>query len=59
MTETKELHARLDALERKLAAARRDLEHLDDDARRGLGDWLEKAGDELDYNGRTSAGRPA
>lgn len=48
MSDADELHGKLEALERKLAAARKDLAKLDAEQRQGLGSWLERISEELE-----------
>jgi len=42
MSDATDLHARLEALETKLAKVRRDLAQLEAAQRQGLGAWLER-----------------
>lgn len=48
MSDADELHRKLETLERRLAAAKKDLDRLDAGQRQGLGAWLERISEEFE-----------
>ena len=56
MTDETDLHSRIEALEKRLAKARGDLEGLDPERRKGLGKLLESMSEALDAHDRQDRG---
>ncbi|SEA79415.1 hypothetical protein [Rubrimonas cliftonensis] len=56
MTEAEDLHARLEALENRLAEQRSHVNDLDEDRRRGLGALLEALSEQMDRHDGAQGG---